>query len=72
MGAGIIANEEQLDHYRNRHENPTLVQKVPEIQRAAAQPALMRNLARLAEKLARHPSLRQRFEKLKFVWGTAF
>jgi hypothetical protein len=35
MGAGIIAKEEQPDHYGNKHEKRMLLQNVLEIHRAA-------------------------------------
>ena len=72
MAAGIIAKEEQPDHYGNRHEKRTLMQNLLGIHRATGQSASMRHLARLAEKLEKELSLRQHFEKLKCVWDGTF
>jgi hypothetical protein len=72
VAAGSRANEEQSDHYSARHEKRTIAQRVSEIQRATDQFAPMRYVASQAEKLEKNPSLSQRFENSKGVWGGTF
>ena len=55
-----------------KYEEGTVMLNWIKTRRAYGNSASVRHLARLAEKLAKDPSLRKRFEHLKCVWGGTF